>query len=201
VSSSISLPKKVLSVDFETTGLNVMYDAPMSMAVMVLDGELTGEVFHASIEVPANVRVSVGALTVQGLQRHKTPEEIAAEIARLFPTGADPIELVLSNLSDWLIENKLTGSPCIAHQASFDLGFYEMAVRRCEKQKAGLGPIWICTKSLAKLVLPGLESYSLDSCCRTLGIEGRKNVYHDSFEDAELCARVYAALRGIVYRK
>lgn len=40
----MNLPKKVIAVDFETTGLNTMYDAPMALALAVIDeGALTGK--------------------------------------------------------------------------------------------------------------------------------------------------------------
>lgn len=196
----MNLPTKVIAVDFETTGLNTMYDAPMALALAVIDeGTLTGEVLNILIRVPEKSKLSVEALMVQGLDIYADPSLIAKEIGRLFPAESIPQKDAMQRVAEWIDENNLRGTPCVTHRMSFDIGFYDNALARNTTVYKGspLGPVWICTKQLANMVWPdaGRGACSLDACAVALGIPGRAQKGHDALEDAKLCALVYDGLR------
>lgn len=205
---AMNLPARVISVDFEATGLNYMFDHPMALSLAVIDqGEPTGELLTLPIRVPTKAKLSMEALDAQGLNPYDAVKGLIREIRRIFPKDAYSQKDAMWMVADWVNQNGLRGTPCIAYKASFDLGFYDYTITRNTSVYEGspLGPIWICVKQLAQSVFPdaGRGNYSLDKVAALLKVPGRdvsKNG-HDAQEDALLCGRVYEALRLEVERR
>jgi len=197
---SVFLPRRIVAVDFETTGITT-YDDPMALACVVLeDGEPTGEVFSCRIRPSSKTKISVEALEVQGLDLAGGIEGV---LRRLFPDDALSQKDAMHQLGEWVKVNRLEGLPCVAHKASFDMMFYEDKLARNTSVYEGcpLGPIWICTKQMAKFVWPDAKKVSLNECLLVLGLPARENEGHDALEDATLCGRAYFAMRDLLMQK
>jgi len=188
------LPNRIISVDFETTGIK-SYDDPIALSCVVMeDAEPTGEVYRCRIKPGKGCRISVEALQVQGLD---LAQGVAETLARLFPPEALEQREVMAGIAQWVDENNLRGLPCVSHKASFDMMFYEDKLARNTTAYAGapLGPVWICTKQLAKTLWPDAKKVSLDACLLACGLPGRTPGGHDATEDALLCGRLYFELK------
>lgn len=194
--TNFNWPSTVISVDFETTGLNTMYDSPISLACVVLtDGEPTGEVFSTRIRVPMKTKISIEALVVQGADVCD-PAQLAKKIAELMPTDAPDQKETMRQLAAWAQSNRLTTTPIVCHKATFDWGFYDQLSRNTTAYEGTvLSPIWICTKELSRQAMAGEKgALNLASQCARYGIEGRKSSEHDALEDATLCGKLYFKL-------
>jgi len=192
----IHLPERVIAVDFETTGLVSAYDSPMGFAAVLFDGGTpTGERYTVRITPSSRTKISIEAL---GVQAGVNPgHALAQHVAKLFPEDAVTTQEAVKGLADWSKGVDGENLPCIAQKASFDWAFYSDSFLRCTTAYTvpPLGPVWICTKSLARLLDPKARSVSLDALAVAYGLEGRQATGHDAMEDAVLCGRVYFALR------
>ena len=96
------------------------------------------------------------------------------------------------------IREELAGSMVVAHNARFDLGHLRAQSDRLVAQ--GLDPLPeplpLCTKDLARRVLPDLDSHRLDDLCDAFGIDRQQRIEHGhgALLDAELLVAVYQRL-------
>jgi DNA polymerase III epsilon subunit-like protein len=199
------LPRRVLALDCETTGLNSMYDYINSItAVEFVDGELTGKVFSKRIKPDAKMKISVEALKVQGLELNAEDfdsvafaEKVGYEIARLFPPHAIPALDAAIEFQKFTTENDLNHVPVVAHMASFDHAFYDSKLNNAKAKDLfghALSPVWICTKTLACHLWPDKSPKKLDVCLAAVGLPPRESEGHDSAEDAIKCGQLYFRL-------
>lgn len=191
-------PNRVISVDFETTGLNTMYDSPTSISCVAFeDGEPTGEVFDTFIRVPLKTKISIEALCVQGADI-LDPAKLAAQISKLIPPDAPDQKEAMAQLFEWVNSNGLHGLPNVSHKATFDWGFYDQLNRNTSVYTgACLSPTWVCTKTMAQEVMRGQKgALNLATMCARYGIEGRAQEGHNAREDAVMCGRLYFAMKA-----
>lgn len=193
----IHLPARVIAVDFETTGLVSAYDSPMAFSAVVFEGgNPTGEALTMRILPSSRTKITIEAL---GVQAGISPgPALAAHVSKLFPEDAVTTQEAVRNLALWSEQVDAHITPCVAQKASFDWAFYSDSFLRCTTAYTvpPLSPLWICTKSLAKLLDPKAKSVSLDALAVAYELTGRQATGHDALEDAELCGRVYFALRA-----
>ncbi len=98
-----------------------------------------------------------------------------------------------SDIADELIEF-ISDSKIIIHNASFDVGFINAELKRCNMTELDESSI-IDTLILAKKTFLG-QSVSLDSLCRKYGIDLSDRNLHGALKDAKLLASVYLELIG-----
>ena len=127
--------------DFETTGMDPVFDRVVELAALRIDADGETSSFHSLVNPGRAIPPGVTNI------HHITDGMVAdaprfAAVAREFLDFAD-------------------GSTLVAHNARFDLGFLQEGLARC-----GL-PIWrgrtIDSVRLAKRCFPGLASYRLQS--------------------------------------
>lgn len=85
-------------------------------------------------------------------------------------------------------------APLIAHNATFDFGFLNHELQRCNRDPICLSRM-ICTLVLARSRHPGAK-HSLDALCTRFGVDRSHRVKHGALLDAQLLAQVYVELTG-----
>ncbi len=90
--------------------------------------------------------------------------------------------------------NYISNSKIIIHNASFDVGFLNSELTRCNMKELNDDKI-IDTLVLAKKKFIG-QSVSLDSLCRKYNIDLKGREIHGAIKDAKLLASVYLELIG-----
>lgn len=173
-------------LDTETTGLSRKKDRLVEVAACRIDpanGEVLGE-FHRyvnpGIRVP-EVAVKVHGLTNAFLADKPFFKDVAPELTSF-----------------------LEGSTIVIHNAPFDTGFLSAAYKSC-----GAGPFEsiaesiVCTKGIARKLMPPRQSVSLDALCDLFGIDrssrsgaGGASV-HGALIDCRLLAKVYVRLEAL----
>ena len=98
-----------------------------------------------------------------------------------------------SEIADEFI-NYISDSKIIIHNASFDVGFLNAELARCNMKELNDGKI-IDTLVLAKKKFIG-QSVSLDSLCKKYNIDLTGREIHGAIKDAKLLASVYLELIG-----
>lgn len=93
-------------------------------------------------------------------------------------------------IADDLLEY-LAGAEVIAHNATFDVGFFNEELRRLGRPKFAdhVGRI-VDTLVMAREMFPG-KSNSLDALCRRLEVDNSNRTLHGALLDAGLLAEVY----------
>ena len=165
-----------LVLDTETTGLDHEDGHRIiEIGIVELDNHLpTGNYFHHYLnpERDSDKR----AQEVHGLSR---------EFLREKPK--------FSEIADEFI-NYISDSKIIIHNASFDVGFLNAELTRCNMKELNNDQI-IDTLVLAKEKFIG-QSVSLDSLCRKYNIDLTGREIHGAIKDAKLLASVYLELIG-----
>lgn len=162
--------------DTETTGLDARDDRIIEIGAVELENRfVTGRTFHVFIN-PQGKTVHPDALEVHGITNEFLNDKpIFKEV-----------------LGDWLSFTK--GAKLIAHNAKFDVGFFN-----AEFERVGFPPLEqsriIDSLSLARRRHP-MGSNSLDALCKRYGIDNSKREKHGALLDSELLAEVYIELVG-----
>lgn len=94
-----------------------------------------------------------------------------------------------SELLEFIQDSKL-----VAHNASFDFGFLNAELVRCEWEPISLDRM-VDTLAIAKKMHPGAK-LSLDALCSRYGIDRSHRIKHGALLDAELLAQLYIELTG-----
>ena len=97
-----------------------------------------------------------------------------------------------SDIADELM-HYISNSKIIIHNASFDVGFINAELTRCNMKKLNEDAV-IDTLVIAKEILG--QSVSLDSLCRKHNIDLTGREIHGAIKDAKLLASVYLELIG-----
>ena len=165
-----------LVLDTETTGLDCDDGHRIvEIGIIELENHLpTGKEFHYYLnpERDSDKR----ALEVHGLSREFLNDK---------PKFSDIAEEFIDFISD---------SRIIIHNASFDVGFINAELKRCNINELS-EDIVIDTLTLAKKKFIG-QSVSLDSLCRRYNIDLTIRNTHGALKDAKLLASVYLELIG-----
>jgi DNA polymerase III epsilon subunit family exonuclease len=164
---------------------------------IVVDLETTG------LAADACTILEIGAVRVAGLRRVERfqtlvdpggpiPPRITAltGIDRTLVDGAPPLARAIRAFHEWAGAG---APPFVAHNASFD----ERFVRRALAAHAlpdWSGPV-VCTRKLARRLLPELRRYDLDSLAARFGIANHAR--HRALGDAEAAARALVELLEI----
>ena len=165
-----------LVLDTETTGLDYENGHRLvEIGIVELDNHIpTGNYFHYYINPERESDVE--AEKIHGLSKEFLSDK---------PIFSEIVEEFIAFISD---------SKIIIHNASFDLGFINAELLRCNMQKLNEACI-IDTLQLAKKKFIG-QSVSLDALCRKYNIDLSDREVHGALKDAKLLASVYLELIG-----
>ena len=165
-----------LVLDTETTGLDFENgDKIVEIGIVELENHIqTGNSFHYYLNPERDS--SPEALKVHGL----TTEFLSDK-----PKFVEIVEEFIDFLGD---------SKIIIHNASFDIGFINSQLKRCNFQEIDETRV-IDTIVLAKNRYRG-QSVSLDSLCRRYNIDITGREIHGALKDAKLLSLVYLELIG-----
>jgi DNA polymerase III subunit epsilon len=160
-----------------------------------LDTETTGlspESGDRVIEIGCVEMVS-RRLTGRNLHFYVNPERASSDDAVKVHGLSDEFladKPLFAAVADELLEH-LTGAEVIIHNASFDVGFLDMELKRL-----GRAPLSQCvgrvtdSLAMAREQFPG-KSNSLDALCRRLEVDNSSRTLHGALLDAGLLAEVY----------
>lgn len=162
--------------DTETTGLDSSMDRIIEIGAVELENRfVTGRNFHVFIN-PDGREVHPEALAVHGISNEQLADK---------PKFSGVVQ-------DWL--DFIEGATLIAHNASFDVGFFD-----AEFARLGFPPIdperVVDSLGLARRRHP-MGPNSLDALCKRYGIDNSRREKHGALLDSELLAEVYIELVG-----
>jgi len=165
-----------LVLDTETTGLDFLNgDRIIEIGIVELENHIeTGNYFHYYLNPEKDS--SFEALKVHGLTKE-------------FLSDKPKFKDIADEFVEFIGDSKI-----IIHNASFDLGFINTELEKCNIEKIDEASI-IDTLILAKTKFRG-QSASLDSLCRKYNIDIREREVHGALKDAKLLALVYLELIG-----
>ena len=162
--------------DTETTGLDSSADRIIEIGAVELENRfITGRNFHVFIN-PDGREVHPEALAVHGISNEQLADK---------PKFVEVVQ-------DWL--DFTAGATLIAHNAGFDVGFFN-----AEFARIGFPPIdpdrIVDSLGLARRRHP-MGPNSLDALCKRYGIDNSIREKHGALLDSELLAEVYIELVG-----
>ena len=163
-------------LDTETTGLSPETgDRMVEIGCVEMDNRrLTGR--HLHFYLNPERKNGEGAVAVHGL----TDEFLSDK-----PLFAHVVDEVLEFIG---------GAEIIIHNASFDVGFLNEELRRCNRPKFSTHVAAITdTLAMARDQFPG-KSNSLDALCKRLEVDNTNRTLHGALIDANLLAEVYIRL-------
>ena len=165
---------------------------------LVLDTETTGlnyEDGHRLVEigiVELNNHIQTGNYFHYYLNPERESDKRAEEIhglTRKFLSDKPKFSDIAEEFLEFISNSKI-----IIHNASFDVGFLNAELKRCNMRELDENSI-IDTLVLAKNIFLG-QSVSLDSLCRKYNIDLGGREKHGALKDAKLLASVYLELIG-----
>lgn len=152
--------------DIETTGFNAALNRIIEIgAVMLEDGHIVDR-FSAFVNPQRPIPYEIERLT---------------GISDAMVMDAQTIDVVLPEFLSWSAD-----AAVVAHNADFDTGFIRANAQRLQLPYA---PTIIDTVAMARLLLPRLNRYKLDTVAKELKIE-LKN-HHRAVDDAECTALIF----------
>src|SRR5690606_32105417 len=147
--------------DVETTGLSAVHDTIIELAAVKVRGGEIVDRFSSFANPHRKLTSTITELT-----------GITDEMLE----GAPDVEEVLRRFLDFVGDSVL-----VAHNARFDMGFFQMGVRRLGLD-AITNPV-IDTLEMARSLYSGLKNYRLNTLCKHFGIELKQ--HHRAIHDAE----------------
>ena len=152
--------------DIETTGFSAVTDRIIEIgAVKVEDGKITDK-FSTFVNPKRPIPFRITELT--GI----TDEMVI---------GSPDIETILPQFIEFIGDAVL-----VAHNASFDVGFIE---QNCKRQKIEADFTYVDTVALARVLLPALNRFKLDTVAKALNIS--LETHHRAVDDAGCTAEIF----------
>ena len=163
-------------VDLETTGLDVNGASILEIGAVRISRLQIVDRFETLVRPPGKLPRAIVALTgIHDAMVAEAPSERRA----------------LRSFARWL--DRTPVAPFVAHNASFDHRFVTRALDMC-----GLPPYRgavLCTRKLARRLIPELGRYNLDHLCAHFGVSNRAR--HRALGDADATARALIDLLEI----
>ena len=152
--------------DIETTGFSAVTDRIIEIgAVKVEDGKITDK-FSTFVNPKRPIPFRITELT-----------SITDEMV----IGSPDIETILPQFIEFIGDAVL-----VAHNASFDVGFIE---QNCKRQKIEADFTYVDTVALARVLLPALNRFKLDTVAKALNISLEN--HHRAVDDAGCTAEIF----------
>ena len=165
-SKNQSLDGKFVVFDLETTGFSSIQNKIIEIgAVKVENGKITDR-FSTFVNPQVPIPFEIEQLT--GIK-----DEMVM--------GADTIEVILPQFMQFC-----EGCVMVAHNAGFDIGFIE---ENCKRQNLKYDFTVMDTVTLARVLLPALNRYKLDTVAKALGVSLEN--HHRAVDDAGCTAEIF----------
>lgn len=152
-------------VDIETTGSHPQGNRITEIAVAIYNGTRLTDFWETLVNPGQPIPRNITALT--GIDDHTV---------RMAPAFEEIAQTVF---------NLLSGRIFVAHNVNFDYTFLKNELAGCGLT---LSSKKLCTMRAARLIIPGLASYSLTNLCRELSIE--RSVRHRAASDARAALQI-----------
>lgn len=169
--SGLVEPEDYVVFDTETTGLDIDKDQIIELGATRISGGKVGESFHALVRVQKPLPKKVVELT--GI----TDELLA--------TKGISLEKAIDSFLEFV-----GADPVVAHNASFDCGFVQVACEECDLDDFDNEAI--DTIDLAKKKLPRAENYHLKTLADLLNLDNKHP--HRAESDCEVTLRLFRKL-------
>lgn len=134
-------------IDFETTGLSPSFDRVIEVGIVLVRNHTIVDTFSQLVDpgfrIPTYITELTGISTSM-IKGKPTPEEVMPKLSQMI--GA---------------------YPCIAHNASFDRGFFEAEMRRA---RISCQPSFLCSMLLARRLVQDSGSHKLGTLVQHLGL-------------------------------
>lgn len=164
--NSISLPRKLVFVDVETTGTSILSDRIIEIGIYrVEDGKIVKK-FHSLVD----------------------PDRyLPNDITRLTGITAGELEgaPTFSSLKDTILE-MMTDAVFCAHNAHFDYSFIKAELRRSGIK---FQTTKLCTVKLSRAIFPNEPRHNLDAVMERMGISCENR--HRALDDARVLVEFY----------
>ena len=165
-SKNQSLDGKFVVFDLETTGFSSVHNKIIEIgAVKVENGKITDR-FSTFVNPKVPIPFEIEQLT--GIK-----DEMVMD--------SDTIEVILPQFMQFC-----EGCVMVAHNAAFDIGFIE---ENCRRQNIVYDFTVMDTVTLARVLLPALNRYKLDTVAKALGISLEN--HHRAVDDAGCTAEIF----------
>lgn len=173
-----------VAFDTETTGINPIVAKLVELSGVMFRG--TGEVIQTiSLLIDPEIDIPQEVIAIHG---------ITNEMVQGMPTCREAVPQFINWLHSAPLPAPQTMPLLVAHNASFDLGFLQVALAK-SGQSLPPNPV-IDTLSLARKLLPGPLNYKLKTLVEYIGVE--EGTYHraeaDSFHVRSLLLRILSEL-------
>jgi DNA polymerase-3 subunit epsilon len=162
-------------VDLETTGVRAERDAIVEIGAVRVSRLRVGNAFQTLLREPGAPPLPRAITALTGID--------AAALE-----GAPPPAQALAAFRRWLAD--APRAPLVAHNATFDARFAQRALEAHDLPPLRV-PV-LCTRKLARRLLPRLGRYDLDHLCAHFGIAN--SARHRALGDAEATARALIEL-------
>lgn len=176
-------------VDLETGGFDADKHALLELAAVVLDIDSSGNLYkkqtiHSHIQAFPGAKIDPEALKVNGIQPNH-PLRIAKEEGKA-------LEELFNILRKHLKETNCSRTIMVAHNAKFDLGFLQAAVKRCKIKNSPFHSF----STFDTVTLGGVMTGQtvLARIAESCGLDYDSKQAHGAKYDAELTADIFCQL-------
>ena len=152
--------------DIETTGFSAVTDRIIEIGAVKVEGGKITDKFSTFVNPKRPIPFRITELT--GI----TDEMVI---------GSPDIETILPQFIEFIGDAVL-----VAHNASFDVGFIE---QNCKRQKIEADFTYVDTVALARVLLPALNRFKLDTVAKALNISLEN--HHRAVDDAGCTAEIF----------
>lgn len=165
---------RALFLDTETTGLDEKKERVIEIGIIeVVDGEMTGNYYHAIINPLKKISSFIEKLT--GISNETVSDK---------PTFIDIYDTLIDFIGDDYI--------IFAHNSSFDMKMLNAEFKRMGKPIITMDK-WVDTIKISKQLKPA-RSHSLDAICKREKVSLKERDVHSAIIDAKILFHVYKSL-------
>lgn len=157
--------KEFVVLDFETTGLDKVYDNIVEIAAIRYVDGIEKEKYVTLVNPLRPIPADASAV-----------HHITNNMVKSAPKEKEAIPLLIN-----FIENSII----VGHNVNFDIGFLEIAAQRCGMS---VKYSYIDTLSISKKLFPDLPDYKLGTIASSLGIDTTK--LHRAEADVYVCSEI-----------
>lgn len=157
--------KDFIVLDFETTGLDKVYDSIIEIAAIRFENGVEKEKYVTLVKPLLHIPLEATAIN-----------HITNQMVRNAPSEKDTIPKLIDFIGDSII---------VGHNVNFDIGFLEIAAQR---QGKNVQYNYIDTMSIAKKLFPDLPDYKLGTIAQFLDFD--TSSLHRAEADVYVCSEI-----------
>lgn len=167
---STMLPKKIVFIDVETTGMRFLYDRIIEIGILRVENNKCVKKYTTLIN--PHLYLPPDITTITGI----TPQELENA-----PTFKEIKDTILELIEDCTM---------VAHNVRFDYSFLKNEFKRVN---TSFSPAHFCTVKLSQFLFPHVSHHNLDSIIRRFSIPCKNR--HRAFDDAAVLWKFYKKIQ------